>query len=110
MRQGAWSGGRSARICVGSEGFDVRALARSRLMPLLPQSYEPRLVIAMADLTRPTQRLLRQSAASGSRGVTQPAAMMPSSYSTHIGIASISCETTSGGVITAAMMKMPTTA
>ena len=37
-------------------------------------------------------------------------AAIPASYSRHIGIASNSCEITSGGVISAARMKMPTTA
>ncbi len=43
-------------------------------------------------------------------GASRRAAMMPASYSRHIGIASISCETTSGGVITAASTNTPTTA
>src|SRR4051812_5849016 len=37
------------------------------------------------------------------------AAQMPTSYSRHIGTARASCDTTSGGVITAAMMKASTT-
>ena len=37
------------------------------------------------------------------------AATMPTSYRMHIGIASASCEITSGGVTTAAMMKLATT-
>jgi hypothetical protein len=41
---------------------------------------------------------------------TSFAAMMPASYRMHIGIASSSCEITSGGVMIAAMMKMPTIA
>ncbi len=61
---------------------------------------------------------------SGSRGIfflcagyssagvraTSFAARIPTSYSRHIGIASISCEITSGGVTTAAITKMPTMA
>ena len=38
------------------------------------------------------------------------AAMMPTSYSRHIGMASISYETTSGGVMIAAITNMPTMA
>ena len=41
---------------------------------------------------------------------TSFAAMIPASYSRHIGIASSSCEITSGGVITAATTKIPTIA
>jgi hypothetical protein len=49
------------------------------------------------------------SAASFSRfGTIMRAAMIPASYSRHIGIASINCETTSGGVMTAARMNTPT--
>ena len=38
----------------------------------------------------------------------QPAATIPTSYSTHIGMASASCEITSGGVTTAATTKAST--
>jgi hypothetical protein len=51
----------------------------------------------------------RQASASDFRP-TSFAAMMPASYSRHIGIASSSCEITSGGVMIAATMKMPTIA
>ena len=53
----------------------------------------------------------RDQAASASRfGTTSFAARMPASYSRYIGIASISCETASGGVITAATATMPISA
>ena len=45
-----------------------------------------------------------------SRGVTHFDATIPASYSRYIGRASISCETTSGGVIIAASTKIPTSA
>ena len=41
---------------------------------------------------------------------TSFAAIIPASYSRHIGIASISCDTASGGVITAATTTMPISA
>src|SRR6476661_395844 len=43
-------------------------------------------------------------------GLTARDAMMPASYSRIIGTASSICDTTSGGVITAASTKMPTIA
>ena len=43
-------------------------------------------------------------------GASHFEARIPASYSRHIGRASISCDTTSGGVITAATMNTPTMA
>lgn len=51
-----------------------------------------------------------QAAAASRFGATSREAMMPTSYSRYIGIASISCDTASGGVITAATTTMPISA
>ena len=58
-----------------------------------------------------TDRLRLQRVSSGALVCRMKicAAQMPTSYSRHIGIASASCDTTSGGVTMAAMMKASTT-
>lgn len=66
--------------------------------------------VLVAGFWRSVRRTPRRGQSFACVRPTSLAARMPASYSRHIGIASISCEITSGGVTIAAMTKMPTMA